>query len=439
MVKLPKLPLPARRGPPRAAAGSIASRLRAGRLLVTLFAGIVTLSAILTLFLIESTRAPAHTRVVLPLTPEGSSVELMSPSDEAAPLDKAIGEITEFLSGPKDPHAPQGPADAAAHVVAAGGPKPAAPGHGDPAGHAAPAPAAAVPAASVGAGGELAPAPISALTEVTGYGVLPVTGPDGTSPFAAYRRPAPAASGAPRIAIVIGTLGLSRTATERTITDLPPEVSLAFLPRRGSVEGMVAEARADGHEVLLHMPMEPFNYPENDPGPQTLLTTLTDEENEGRLYDSLAAFPGFIGLMTYEGARFTKEAERLLAVLERLERRGLMIFDDGASRQSTVTALARKLALPYARADEVVDIRPIPAEIARKLADLETLARRQGQAIGVGSAYPSTIDQVRVWADGLGERGIELVPVSALAAQSADAPSAQASPAPAADDHGGHH
>ena len=124
--------------------------------------------------------------------------------------------------------------------------------------------------------------------------------------------PAPARSRAARtdraIAIVIGGLGVSAAVTQQAMEKLPGPVTFAFSPYGTDVDRLVDQcARADGHEVLLQAPMEPFDYPDNDPGPQTLLTSLSPDQNLDRLYWLMSRFQGYVGVANYMGARFTSE------------------------------------------------------------------------------------------------------------------------------------
>ncbi|MBV9557371.1 MAG: divergent polysaccharide deacetylase family protein, partial [Pseudolabrys sp.] len=113
------------------------------------------------------------------------------------------------------------------------------------------------------------------LLEQTRHGNLPKIGADGTRPSAIYARPIklpPDKADAPRIALIVGGLGISASATSDAMEKLPGAVTFAFAPFSLDVDNLAAQARAADHEVLLQAPMEPFDYPDNDPGPQTLLT-----------------------------------------------------------------------------------------------------------------------------------------------------------------------
>ena len=152
---------------------------------------------------------------------------------------------------------------------------------------------------------------------------------------------------------MVGGLGVGATGTQRALAKLPGAVTLAFAPYGADVERWSARARADGHEVLLQVPMEPFDYPDNDPGPQTLLTSLDAEQNLDRLHWLMSRFQGYVGIANYMGARFTASEQALAPVLREAAKRGLIYFDDGSSPRSLAGQIAGANNLPFAKADVV--------------------------------------------------------------------------------------
>jgi polysaccharide deacetylase 2 family uncharacterized protein YibQ len=257
--------------------------------------------------------------------------------------------------------------------------------------------------------------PEQRLLEGTRHGAIPKIGPDGKRPAEAYARVVKAAHGSPRIAIVVTGLGVSGTATQSAITKLPGPVTLAFGPYGFEIDRTVARARAGGHEVLLQVPMEPFDYPDNDPGPQTLLISLSAEQNIDRLHWLMSRFQGYVGISNFMGARFTASEQALAPVLREASKRGLIYVDDGSSHRSLAAQIAGANNLPFARAEIVIDAVPTPANIDRALSRLEAQAKERGVAVGVASALPASIDRIAQWAKAVEGRGIQLVPISAVA------------------------
>jgi polysaccharide deacetylase 2 family uncharacterized protein YibQ len=264
---------------------------------------------------------------------------------------------------------------------------------------------------------QLNPAPDPRLAERGRYGPLPKVGPDGARPLDVYARPeAPGlergGAVAGRVALVVSGLGIGQAATQDAIQRLPPTVSLAFAPYGADVPRSAARAREAGHEVLVQVPMEPFDYPDNDPGPQTLLAAAKPAENLDRLAFVLARVQGAVGVMNFMGARLTGEATALEPVLREVGGRGLGFLDDGTSPRSLARDLARKAKVPAARAEIVVDTVPRPDAIDRELARLEEAARKSGFALGSATGLPLSIDRIARWAKDLESRGILLVPAS---------------------------
>ena len=256
------------------------------------------------------------------------------------------------------------------------------------------------------------------LLETSRHGAIPRIAPDGARPAELYARAAAPLQGkkeGPRVAIVIGGLGVSANVTRQATEKLPGPVTFAFTPYGTDVEGMVTSARAAGHEVLLQAPMEPFDYPDNDPGPQTLLTTLSLDQNTDRLHWLMSRFQGYVGIANYMGARFTSTEAALAPVLKEVSRRGLIYVDDGSSPRSLAGQIASANNLPFARAEILLDAVTTTAHIDRALARLEALAREHGSAVGTASALPASIERIAQWAKAAEGRGIVLVPITAVA------------------------
>ncbi|HTI88885.1 MAG TPA: divergent polysaccharide deacetylase family protein [Alphaproteobacteria bacterium] len=258
-------------------------------------------------------------------------------------------------------------------------------------------------------------APDPALVERSGGGLLPVVGADGRKPWKVYARPFDANNPRPRIAIIISGLGQSAAVTEAAIQTLPGSVTLAFNPYGQRLEYWAARARAAGHEVLVMVPMEPVNYPANDPGPQTLLTTLSAPENRERLNWSLARFPGYVGVLSLAGSNYTTAPESLRPTLDEIRARGLMFVDMRTSLRSSAFRIAGDIGVPRAFNNRVIDIQASKDEIDRKLDDLVKIATTSGFAVGVGQPYPATVERVLAFVRSAEERGLAIAPVSAIA------------------------
>jgi uncharacterized protein len=273
----------------------------------------------------------------------------------------------------------------------------------------------------------LAPAPIAAVSEAGEFGPLPRIASDGRTPFDVYAASVPASvlnSGRPKIAIVLGGMGLNPQLTRQALRDLPSTVTFAFAPYGDAVQRLANETRAQGHEIMLHLPMEPFGYPAVDPGPRTLRAGDSAGDNAENLAWLLSRLAGYAGIVNYMGARLGGDEAALRPVLAEIGKRGLVWLDDGSSSRSLVHRLAREIDLPVRRA-RVIDDASFD-EIRRRLTLLEEEAHRSGFAIGSGAGLAVTIDAVQSWARDLSDRGVDLVPASAIFRQSETRASAAA-------------
>lgn len=260
-------------------------------------------------------------------------------------------------------------------------------------------------------------APIADLVETTSIGQLPRIGGGNRKPSDVYARTTPMGvlhSERPKIAILLGGMGLNAKLTQQAIKDLPGDVTFAFAPYGENLQAQVNKARADGHEVLLQLPMEPVGYPANNPGPKTLLASLSAAENLEALHWHMSRFAGYTGITNYMGGRLLASPEALKPVMAEMRKRGLIYLEDASTALTVSQTVAGETKLPERRAQVVIDSDPTPQSIAAALDLLEGEAKANGFAIGTGSGLEVTVDAVKLWAEQLQDRGILLVPVSAI-------------------------
>ena len=254
------------------------------------------------------------------------------------------------------------------------------------------------------------------LSEQGTYGPLPKIGKNGRKPSDAYARPfAIPKTNRPAgyVAILIGGMGLSQNATANAIAKLPADISLSFAPYGANLNGWVKKARGRGHEIALELPLEPFDYPDNDPGPYTLLTTSAENENLDRLNWLLSRATDYALVTNYQGAKFTGSDAAMTPFLKALSERGLIFVDNGGAPRTRTAEIAPGVGLNAVIGDRIIDGTGSAESIDAALADLEALAREKGFALGIGSAFPLTVERVQAWAAHLRERNLMLVPVSA--------------------------
>jgi polysaccharide deacetylase 2 family uncharacterized protein YibQ len=254
--------------------------------------------------------------------------------------------------------------------------------------------------------------PVPALVEDSPYGPLPKVASDGRRPADVYARPSHYANvvgGPPRVAVLLNGLGVPGAPEGDVIKGLPPPVSIGYGAYGRGLQERVTQAREEGHEVLLAIPLEPDDYPAEDPGPHTLLTTLPTNENIKRLQWLMSRYTGYAGVTNYMGAKFERTPDALRPVLAEVKRRGLLYLDDGSVEGSAAPEIAKDLELEYATAQINLE----SGSIDKSLAELEASAKSQGAAIGIAKAEEAAVKKIADWAGTLADKGLVLVPVSA--------------------------
>ena len=244
------------------------------------------------------------------------------------------------------------------------------------------------------------PTPHPALIEQGRYGLVPVVAADGRQSWQIYARPYDDDDPRPQLAVVIAGLGLSSAVTNQAV-QMPGEVTLAFSPYAADAESFVRQARAAGHEVLLELPMEPVRFPQDDPGPRALLTSLGANQNIDRLNWVLARFAGYVGVIETQGARFTASEVHLEPVMGEIKRRGLLYVERRFGDSPHPREIASRIGLIRIGTDIDLDIEPSRREITKRLAAAEMLARRDGTAVLVARPLPVTFELLKAWIMGL--------------------------------------
>lgn len=254
--------------------------------------------------------------------------------------------------------------------------------------------------------------PPDAVEQKTDAGIIPLTTADGKMAWQFYKKPS-AATKSPRIAIVLYGLGLGSLATEAALA-LPAPVTLSFSPYSREVAGWAQKARSDGHEILLDLPMETDSYPAMDPGPYGQLIALPAAENYTRLTTILSRARGYVGLLSPLHERFTNDSNGAKGLIEALNKHGLLLVSSQPEAALPLATASQQARVPLLNADMVLDQRITESYIQGQLAQLEELAKKQGYALAIGRSFPVTVELVAAWATTLQQKGITLVPVTAL-------------------------
>ncbi len=252
----------------------------------------------------------------------------------------------------------------------------------------------------------------------------------------AWRRFAVAApdarDGAPMIAVVVDDMGVALARSWRTI-ELRGPLTLAYLPYAQDLAKQTEAARRAGHELVVHLPMEPDDADE-DPGPNALLIGLDDDEIHRRLEWNLGRFGAYVGVSNHMGSRFTRDAEAMEVVLAEIKARGLLFLDSRTTPDTVALRVARRAGVPATRRDVFIDNAADGEAIAAQLSALEALARERGYAVGIAHPRPETLKALATWLPGLEDRGFALVPISAIVERvNASGPTAAEAPGAGAD------
>ncbi|MBM3524936.1 MAG: divergent polysaccharide deacetylase family protein [Alphaproteobacteria bacterium] len=219
------------------------------------------------------------------------------------------------------------------------------------------------------------------------------------------------AGGRPLVAVIVDDVGLDRPRGMRVIS-LPAPLTLSFLPYGRDAPALAVFARQRGHEVLLHMPMQPIGR--EDPGPQALTTDLDETEIRIRVGAALDRFGDAIGLNNHMGSRFTASRALMIPVMDELAARGLVFVDSRTNNSGEAVAAAGERAVPAVVRDVFIDHEIAPAAIAKQLEEVERIARRRGYAVAIGHPHDATIVALERWLPGLEDRGLHVVPISAV-------------------------
>lgn len=218
----------------------------------------------------------------------------------------------------------------------------------------------------------------------------------------------------PMIAIVIDDMGLDRVHSARA-TRLPAGVTLSYLPYSQNIRQQTEDARKSGHELMLHLPMQPERRTA-DPGPGYLGVEMAPLALHDRVIKNLDAFAGYTGVNNHMGSKFTKDHDGLAIVMAALAERKMMFLDSRTAPGSIAEKIAREHGLMATHRDVFLDDDVAPASVAKSLIQVEQVARRAGAAIAIGHPKDVTLAALEKWLPTLAAKGYELVPVSEVIA-----------------------
>jgi len=212
----------------------------------------------------------------------------------------------------------------------------------------------------------------------------------------------------PVIAIVIDDLGADAMHTKQALA-LPPQVTTSFLPYPERSSALSHDAYVAGHEVLVHLPMEPVGG--ENPGPSALVTGLSPEEIKTRLAWALSRVSDYDGVNNHMGSRFTASKVDLIPVMQELKSRDLFFLDSRTTEKTKAADVARETGVVSASRDVFLDDEQSATAVERQLLKVEEFAHKNGSVIAIGHPHAETLEVLASWVKTLNIRGVRLVPV----------------------------
>ena len=216
-----------------------------------------------------------------------------------------------------------------------------------------------------------------------------------------------------KIAIVIDDLGYNYEEALR-LAKLPYPIGLSILPYQTYSQEILLLAQQYNKPALLHMPMEPVNYPAVNPGEGALLLSMSPKQVRKILNQALNSLPGIVGVNNHMGSAFTADQELMKAVIEELKSRGLFFLDSRTTKYTVGRALAEEMGARTCERKVFLDNLRNKSAIEQKLNELCQKAHQLGSAIGIGHPYPETIEVLEERLGEISSQGCELVRIEEL-------------------------
>lgn len=256
------------------------------------------------------------------------------------------------------------------------------------------------------------PPPLPVVLPVVPKPPPPPPPPSGGPAWLRHAVPSPAVNGRPMIAVVIDDLGVDRGRVDKVL-NLKAPLTLAWMTYAANLPALTKLAHQRGHELMLHVPMQPTSE-SYDPGPDVLEVGLSADELRRRLRWGLDRFEGFVGINNHMGSRFTADSAGMAVVMEEMRARGLLFLDSLTTGKSVGEDMARRYGVPFAARQIFLDNDMSLAAVRGQLAKTEAYARKNGAAIAIGHPHDRTIEALADWLPELAAKGFVLVPVTTI-------------------------
>jgi polysaccharide deacetylase 2 family uncharacterized protein YibQ len=217
----------------------------------------------------------------------------------------------------------------------------------------------------------------------------------------------------PIIAIIISGVGLSASSTAGVLKTTP-EITIGLSPYATEINLLAKQFITLGHQVLMNIPLEPINYPIDDPGPYALLTSLSDKDNLDRL-DALAGRAHDIdGFYTMDNEKFSVDSNSVKPIIDEISKRDLILVYGGGPENNSISQLAASVSFPLIISDNIIDNDITEEGIADKLLKLEQLASKNGYAVGIAHPYPITVNLLEKWMTTFPSKGFKMVGIKEI-------------------------
>ena len=223
----------------------------------------------------------------------------------------------------------------------------------------------------------------------------------------------PAPYGKPLIAIVIDDMGVDQGRSARAALNLQPQVTLSYLAYSPYIREQVSAARAQRHEIFLHLPWEADNA-RADPGPNHLSVSMPEELLRENLLANLDGFDGYVGVNNHMGSKFSRYRSGLEAVMAELQKRGVFFLDSRTTPDSIAEKVALEYAIPATSRDVFLDDAEKPGLVVAALREVEDIALRNGSAVAIGHPKDLTLEALEAWLPTLEAKGFQLAPLTTI-------------------------
>jgi uncharacterized protein len=235
----------------------------------------------------------------------------------------------------------------------------------------------------------------SALKKKPTFEIYPKEKPAPRRPLARKDIPAeipePAPTKAlPSVALIIDDLGYDKKIAQK-FAQLDATLTFSILPYSPFQKKIARLARSKGLEIMIHMPMEPVEYPQVNPGPGTLLISMSPDELIEQLDQNLNTLPGVKGVNNHMGSKMTAESTQMYQFFSVLKKRGLFFIDSRTTAESLCEPSARLFQVPFAQRDVFIDHHLKADFIRKQIKELIRIAKKNGEAVGIMHPHSTTL------------------------------------------------